>query len=1123
MGIEQIANLVVLGLAGLLILLPVIWGLIRGWKKGLFRFVWCFITALILLFVSYFIAKWAITFDLTKFGQTINGYKTLQDFCVAKLQEIEQVKELMTYSPTLKDFIVLIPVLLINSILFTLLYWILKWLLWPIWAILSKIFIKKYKVRYENGKKIKTKKKRGRLLGALTGLGLGYLTCVVTFTPIIGISNFANDMDKKYKMEDGKGVVTSALDDMAEGTSQYLTIYENSTAKKVLRYTGIHGLSSLLFGQLSTSQEKDNISLTDEADRIVGVYVDVNTISKFNSNTLTQPELDKMLGAVRNIINSVFDSKLVKPLVDEIVPNLVTSLVEGKSTIMTLPTLEQPVFNQALIDSIKTLQNMDSEMFKHELLAVMDIIDVFNKEEMLLPMLTSGDKVDVPLMISWASETFSKDLATAFFKLDHVMSITPILLNAVIEYGCDTLGATFDKATINMDKIKDCFEGIIQTVVLACQDYETKPKYYFSTTTFAQLGESIDSLLQSDILTEDTKNSLIQKTKDKLVELYQEMKLPEELNQFVAEFSQSVLTLDEFKREMTIFGEIYQSIWANTNGKPFDKEVYNELGLIHIGHWLDLLTQSTIYDNAVTSFLDYGIDYALTFIPQDMQSLKQPMKDLVGNFKVVHNKAKEENTEITETKGVWKEELTKLQEFYNQMQVVVPLLDNLETNLTQSTMLNQIGIAFDDLLGSNSLLIKRENINALFSAVLDYVELPQDISSIMVGDKTIVEQLKANIDTIDGVQKTWVNEMAILKDLLTTDFTIEDTNGNYHLDTIGVTLDRLKGSSLFGNMVDAILEHFISVVQQDYSQSTEALDLVIADVLQGMKENLAQVDSYENEMKSLNKVFTSLNELTLETAGTLLDELAGTKLLGNQINKVLSYYIEEYTKTLDAEYQPVITSVKQNLTNLKQGDYEKEITYVLSISNFLSQSSFTKEDLDSLINSMLDENGNSKSKIITNEVIQKIIDVTFDMVMTASLGEYANNELVSVIKDNIANVENITNLLGAVDVLQDVATSLLDSVKSVEDITNNQDTILTSIETLYTNDVVNEEGTKVVTEITLGLIEQSIAADATIEESKKQEIMQTILQSKEDISTSSTLEDLQNSLSQVIQLLPTTI
>ena len=1123
MEIEQIVNLVVLALAGLLIILPVFWGLIRGWKKGLFRFVWCLVTALVLLFVSYYLAKWVISFDLTKFGQTIEGYKTIQDFCVAKLQEIDQVKELMIYSPTLKNFIVMIPVLLVNSILFTLLYWLLKWLLWPIWAIFSKIFIKKYKVRYENGKKIKTKKKKGRMLGALTGLCLGYLTCVVTFTPIIGISNFANDMDKKYKMEDGKGVVTSALDDMAEGTSQYLTLYENSTAKKVLRYTGIHGLSSLLFGQLSTSQEKENISLTDEADRIIGVYVDVNTLSKFKSDTLTQPELDKMLLTVRNIITNVFDSKLVKPLVDEIVPNFVTSLVEGKSTIMTLPTLEQPVFHQAMIDSIKTLQNMNADMVKQELLALMDIVDVFNKEKMLLPVLTGSNKVDVPLMISWASETFSENLANALFKLDHVVSITPILLNAVIEYGCETLGATFDKATINMEKIKDCFEGIIQTVVLACQDYETKPKYYFSTTTFAQLGESIDSLLQSDILTQDTKNSLIEKTKEKLVEMYEEMKLPEELSNVVVDFSQAIFTLDEFKKEMVIFGDIYQSIWTNTNGKPFDKDVYNELGLIHIGHWLDLLSQSKIYDASITSLLDYGIDYALTFIPKDMESLKQPMKDLVGNFKVVHNKAKEENTEITTTKGVWKEELSKLQVFYNQMQSIVPLLENLDTNLTQTDMLHKIGIAFDDLITSNSLLIKRENVNSLFSAVLEYVELPQDISQIMIGDKTIVEQLKLNIESVDGVTKTWVHEMAILKNLLTTDFSIQDSTGEYHLDSIGITLDSLKTSALFGNMVDSILTHFINEIQSDYASSTEALDLVIADVLEGMKNNLPQVESYQQEMISLNKVLNSLEDLTLETVGTLLDELAGTKLLGNQIYKVLTYYIDDYTKTLDEEYQPIIILVKQNVTNLKQGDYEKEITYILSISDFLSQSSFTKEDLDTLINSMIDSDGNSKSKIITNEVIQKIIDVTFDMVMTANLGEYANTELVDVIKENLTNVQNITNLLNAVDTLQNVASTLLDSVGSIQDITSKQDAILEGIETLYHNEVVDVDGTKVVTDITLGLIEQSIAADHSLAESKKEELKQAIENSKENIATSTTLEELQSSISQVIQLLPATM
>lgn len=1120
MDINQIVDIALMGLAGLLIVLPVLWGLIRGWKKGLFRFVWCFVTALVLLFTTFFLAKWAMTFDLTKFGTNIDGYKTLQDFCIAKLQEVEQIRELMSYSTTLKEFIVVLPVLLLSSILFTLLYWILKWLLWPIWAILSRVCIKKYKVRYEEGKKIKTKKKKGRLFGALTGVALGYLTCVVTFTPVIGISNFANDLDKKYKMNDGQGVVTSALEGMTEGNSQYLALYENSTAKKILRYTGINGLSTLLFQQLSTSLDKNAISLTDEADRMVGVYVDVDTISRFKLETLTQAELDSMLSAVRNIITSVFESKLVKPLVDEIVPNFVTSLVDGTSTIMTLPTIEQPVFNKAFLDSIATLQNMDANMIKSELLAIMDIIDVFNKEKMILPMLQNPDDVDVPLMISWASETFADNLANAFFKLNHVVSITPILFNAVIEYGCDELGATFEQATVNMDKIKNCFAGMIQTVVLACQDYETKPKYYVSQTTIEQMASVVDDLLHSNIITDTTKQSLTVKVKEKVIEMYEKMELPSELNIFVSEFSDAILNLEDFKQEIVIFGDIYQSMWTTTNGKPFDKEQYDELGLASIGHWLDLLTQSKIYDVTITSLLDNGIDYALTFLPEDMDSLKQPMKELVGNFKVVHNKAKEENTEITPTKGVWKDELQKLQVFYNQMVKVLPELKHLDTALTETDVLNNIGVAFDDLLNGNSLLIKKENINALFEAVLDYVEMPQDIASIKVGDKSIVEQLKQNIAQIDGVERTWTKEMAVMKNLLNTDFNIQDESGNYHLDKIGRTLDNLKTSTLFGNMINPILTHFIDTIKEDYIAKGSDLDLVIADVLQGMKDNLDSVDSFEDELTALNSVFGGLTDLTLESAGDLLDELAGTKLLGNQIHKVLVYYIDEYTKDLDSAYSTVIELIKENLTTLEQGDYSVEIEYIKSVVDFLNKDVLEKEDLDKIVKDIVDDDGNSKSKLISNAVIQEVIDVTFDVLVKANLGGYSDSEiLVSLIKDNITNVENITNLLGAVDTLKEVAGELTGSIGSVQDITNNQDKILESIGTLYENAVVGAEATKVVTDITLDLIQKSVEGDSGMTDSEKENIMSTIEQTKADVTNATNVDELKDSLSTVIALL----
>ena len=109
MDILSIIQLVLLGMIGVIFLLPVLWGLVRGWKKGLFRLIWMLAIAVVLLFVSYHITDWALHFDLSIFHFSLDGHTTVMSYVNTKLQSIEQVQELMSYGDAFESLIVMLP------------------------------------------------------------------------------------------------------------------------------------------------------------------------------------------------------------------------------------------------------------------------------------------------------------------------------------------------------------------------------------------------------------------------------------------------------------------------------------------------------------------------------------------------------------------------------------------------------------------------------------------------------------------------------------------------------------------------------------------------------------------------------------------------------------------------------------------------------------------------------------------------------------------------------------------------------------------------------------------------------------------------------------------------------
>ena len=148
-------NLIITGVVALFVVIGMLWGLGRGLKKTAIRSLWLLVTAILLgLTLSTVItnalinAEWNITID----GTT---YTTLQDALTEVLKDPEVAKILGDNVETVANVMVAYSAMIINSIVFVLLFWVCKIVLYPVyWALTKWVFLSKKERQYKADLKV---------------------------------------------------------------------------------------------------------------------------------------------------------------------------------------------------------------------------------------------------------------------------------------------------------------------------------------------------------------------------------------------------------------------------------------------------------------------------------------------------------------------------------------------------------------------------------------------------------------------------------------------------------------------------------------------------------------------------------------------------------------------------------------------------------------------------------------------------------------------------------------------------------------------------------------------------------------------------------------------------------
>lgn len=214
-------NNLLLGVAAVMLLL----GFLLGWRRGCARTIVRLLTLVAMAFVAFGLSG-VFSDSLMAMTITFQGESVTVHECITNiLNSVEELKTILSYSPTLNGYVMALPDAICRVVLFVPIFLLLQLVTWPINAILAHFILP---IRNRDN----SKKKRMPILGALFGLVQGVFCFSVVLVLVFGVHDVCGSLvtayrDSGYSDEQIDGVVenleASYLDPLDKGVVGSLT------------------------------------------------------------------------------------------------------------------------------------------------------------------------------------------------------------------------------------------------------------------------------------------------------------------------------------------------------------------------------------------------------------------------------------------------------------------------------------------------------------------------------------------------------------------------------------------------------------------------------------------------------------------------------------------------------------------------------------------------------------------------------------------------------------------------------------------------------------------------------------------------------------------------------------
>lgn len=268
-------------LAGVLIAIGALLGLLRGFKRAFIRFL----TVLVAFFGSLF----ACRFFLTDTKRVLEHPWTQKLLALMKVTFLDQLQEQV---PEAYDLLIGLPVAILSPIFFTALFLVAAFVLEIVSMILG----------FFAGPK-----RSGHLIGGVIGAVQGAVVTVAIMVPLCGLlTNAVSAIDTIEEEKDDRYNV-AAVDQLAGYKEQMLAITEAPIYKLVDRYAGTPICDSLMRYKVDGKE----INVKEETDNVAALYAHSFPLIGTNFKAYTQDQVQAMYKIVDDFDTSVLFPRLV--------------------------------------------------------------------------------------------------------------------------------------------------------------------------------------------------------------------------------------------------------------------------------------------------------------------------------------------------------------------------------------------------------------------------------------------------------------------------------------------------------------------------------------------------------------------------------------------------------------------------------------------------------------------------------------------------------------------------------------------------------------------------------------------------------------------------------------------
>lgn len=848
MDIATIVLIVLNVIFGLCLILGFLWGLKRGLKKSLTRMAFIAGCLLVAFFVALPVTNALLTMDISSIVSYTdddgNQLKSIEEIITNAVCSIStDIEDAYNASASLRALIDSLPKMIMQCFIFVILFWLLKIITWPIFAILAKcLWGKKKKSKEEkkqekqetrtvaNGKVIENgnvtppepkPEKKHRWWGSLVGVVQGFMIAFFTMLPLAGVASIVGTLTKEQPTasassessnEEPETLSEMLTDAMGQEVIDALTAYDKSFLGVICGVTGVDDLAFDL--QSSAKIGNNTTTLRKEIITISNAYNEFQKIQSFDLATLDFDTLQKL-------VDSLFNSPALTNIADELVPYYVNKILDDPNSNIDK---DLKAFLVLYVDTYNTPKMIE---LKNDIDSIINAMKIIQEKDIFALKELNVDNL-IAILEDDGENTPIKDIFTALTGSTTIQKV----LQTAVNFGLDMLGEELTKVNeskitiehakfknIDWKEIDEEIPTILNNLIDLYKEYDIQgnTQAKIDNVNFVNIGRTLDIFKSSTLLEEAYQNSLTALNQvQKYAKFVNFNALKTDLN-FTNEFTHIQNIVD---------GLITVDAMCFITEQNIDLDVF----LTRIGE--KVTNDETCIDVLVNNLVDCNI--LKSSAPRSLNVLYEEQ------ILPILNPPLQSIDKIDENNINWNDEKSALKTILNFMSKNAPyFLDAIDAeSILRNVDLENFGVSLDSMKNSKLLY-------PLYKGLIEYAKLDESI-------KKYINVEKITLDT------NWTQELANLK------LAFDEIKASGLIDALFASDGINQALSIIKNdqtIMRTIIDHaFDSVIVQSSIQIlVNTLQGFIADALSvEIQDTTIDIDNFKNNIESKKTEFSNI-------------------------------------------------------------------------------------------------------------------------------------------------------------------------------------------------------------------------------------------------------------------------